>query len=304
MAANARARGAISKRIEALSPVNDYEEIIKLLSYTLFPWDIERALEFALFRTYAVPSISRLLAGTGEFTNRPRKRYDDTELLMGEIFEHGVESERGQRSVARMNDMHGRFKIRNDDFLYVLSTFIFEPIRWMDRFGARPFTAKEKEAWFNGYVALGRHMNIRDLPEDLNIFEQFNLEYEKQHFRFAESNRIIGEATRDMFLGFYLPKPLRGAGKPVVYALMENSLLAAFKFPEPSLLSRRAVAALMSIRKSLLGLWPENTKPKYITARTRPTYPGGYLIESLGTFTKNNPAPQGIQTNVSDRPLD
>ncbi len=41
--------------------------------------------------------------------------------------EHGIESERGQRSLARMNDMHGRFKISNDDYLYVLSNFIFEP---------------------------------------------------------------------------------------------------------------------------------------------------------------------------------
>ncbi len=300
MAASAQGRGVVSKRIEALSPVDDYEEIIKLLSYTLFPWDIERALEFALFRTYAVPSISRLLAATGEFTNRPRKRYDDTELILGEISEHGIESERGQRSLARMNDMHGRFRISNDDFLYVISTFIFEPIRWVERFGVRPFTAKEKEAWFNYYVALGGHMNIQDLPEDMDKFEQFNLEYENQHYSYAESNHIVGEATRDMFLGVYLPKPLVGVGEPVVYAMMESSLLAAFGFPEPSLLTRRAVAALMSIRKSLLGLLPENTKPKYITARKRPTYPGGYIIESLGTFSGKNRESQGIQTTQTD----
>ena len=35
-----------------------------------------------------MPSIARVLAGTGEFTTRPRKRYDDTELLLAEILEH------------------------------------------------------------------------------------------------------------------------------------------------------------------------------------------------------------------------
>jgi hypothetical protein len=35
----------------------------------------------------------------------------------------------------RINQMHGRFSISNDDFLYVLSTFVYEPIRWNERLG-------------------------------------------------------------------------------------------------------------------------------------------------------------------------
>ncbi|MCB0110984.1 MAG: hypothetical protein KDE53_33920, partial [Caldilineaceae bacterium] len=129
-----------SARIAQLNPRHDYHEIVQLLTFHVFPWDIERALEFALFRTYAVPSISGLLAQTGEFTRRPRKRYDDTELILYEILEHGFDSDRGRRALRRMNQMHGRFAITNDDFLYVLSTFIFEPIRWIARFGWRPLT--------------------------------------------------------------------------------------------------------------------------------------------------------------------
>ena len=83
----------------------------------------------ALFRTYAVPSISGLLAETGEFERRPRKRYDDTELILAEMLENGLDSPRGRAALARMNAMHGRFPIANEDMLYVLSTFIFEPIR-------------------------------------------------------------------------------------------------------------------------------------------------------------------------------
>ena len=80
-----------SAEIDRLDPECDYERIVLLLSYQLFQWDVERSLEFALLNTYAIPSISGLLARTGEFTMRARKRYDDTELLLAEIGEHGFE---------------------------------------------------------------------------------------------------------------------------------------------------------------------------------------------------------------------
>jgi hypothetical protein len=43
-----------------------------------------------------------------------------------------------------MNALHGRFRIANEDFLYVLSTFVFEPIRWNQRFGWRRMTEFEQ----------------------------------------------------------------------------------------------------------------------------------------------------------------
>ncbi|MGV7636901.1 oxygenase MpaB family protein, partial [Mycobacterium kansasii] len=65
-------------RNRGLNPETDYVEISRNLGTYDFPWDITQALSFALFRTYAVPSIGRLLADTGEFTERVQKRYDDT----------------------------------------------------------------------------------------------------------------------------------------------------------------------------------------------------------------------------------
>ena len=69
-------------RIQALDPIADHEEIYRISAGHEFPWDYTRALELALFRTYCVPSISALLSATGEFRDRPQKRYDDTALLM------------------------------------------------------------------------------------------------------------------------------------------------------------------------------------------------------------------------------
>ena len=93
----------ISQNLTALDPNRNYEEIMYLLQCYEFPWDYERALEFALFRTYPVPSISALLFKTGEFISRPRKRYDDTELIPYEITENGFDSQRCQAALRHMN---------------------------------------------------------------------------------------------------------------------------------------------------------------------------------------------------------
>ena len=220
-------RGRLARAIAALDAEVDYQRIACLLSAYEFPWDIERSLEFALFRTYAVPSISGLLAKTGEFERRPRKRYDDTELILAEVLENGLDSARGRAALARMNAMHGRFRIANEDMLYVLSTFLLEPIRWLKRFGWRPMTLHEQQACLNYYRELGQRMGTQDIPTDLQSFEAFNREYESTRFCFAEANRLVGSATVDLLLSFYLPRWLFWLGRPVVRALMDKPLLTA-----------------------------------------------------------------------------
>src|SRR3954454_12803818 len=114
--------------IRRLDAVADHQRIVYLSCCYEFPFDTTRALEFALFRTFCVPSISALLDRTGEFGARAQKRYDDTDLIVSELMEWGYDSGRGTRALRRMNQLHGRFVIANEDFQYVLSTFVFERI--------------------------------------------------------------------------------------------------------------------------------------------------------------------------------
>ena len=74
-------RSAVLDEIKTLDTEKDHERIVFLSTRVDFPFDTTRALELALFRTYCVPSISALLDRTGEFRERPQRRYDDTELL-------------------------------------------------------------------------------------------------------------------------------------------------------------------------------------------------------------------------------
>jgi len=274
-------RYAILETIRRLDPEKDHQRIVFLSSCYDFPFDTTRALEFALFRTFCVPSISALLDRTAEFQKRPQKRYDDTDIVVSELMEWGYDSERGRRALRRLNQQHGRFAIANEDFLYVLSTFIYEPIRWNGRFGWRLMCEGEHLAHFYFWREVGRRMNIKELPADYATFEKFNRDYEKNHYRFTETNRRVGTATLELFVGWF-PRILSPLVRRAICALLDDTLIEAFGFPRPSQLMRWLVPAGLRLRGAFVGLLPARRGPRLRTEMRHPSYPEGYVIEQLG----------------------
>jgi hypothetical protein len=272
---------SILDRIRALDPEKDHQRIVLLNTRCEFPFDTTRALEFALFRTYCVPSISGLLDQTQEFAKRAQRRYDDTDLLISELMEWGYDSERGRAALRRMNQLHGRFQITNDDFLYVLSTFVFEPIRWNARFGWRPLCEPERLALFYFWREVGRRMGIKQLPASYEEFERFNIGYEHDQFRYAESNYRVGCATRELFVSWF-PRALAPVVRWAIYALLDEPLLVAFGFPRPSRLSRWTVMGALRLRARVLRWLPRRRRPVLRTAMRHCTHPQGYQIHELG----------------------
>jgi len=279
-------RYAILEAIRRLDPEKDDQRIIFLSTCYDFPFDTTRALELALFRTFGVPSISALLDRTGEFRDRAQRRYDDTDLLISELIEGGYDSERGRRALRRVNQLHGRFDIANEDFLYVLSTFIYEPIRWNERFGWRPLCEQERLGYFHFWRAVGRRMNIRDIPASFDTFERFNRDYERQHYRFTEANQRVGAATRELFVRWF-PRPLAPLVRSAIYALLDDPLREAFGFPPGPRWTRWLVPVALRLRARLLRFLPARPRPRLRTELRHRTYPAGYTIEQLGPPATN-----------------
>ena len=195
--------------------------------------------------------------------------------------EHGYDSERGRAALARMNAIHGRFKIANEDFLYVLSTFVFEPIRFNARFGWRRMTERERHALFQFWRAVGQRMGIKEIPADYATFETFTTDYEARRYRFTEANGAVGAATVELFAGWF-PRPLRPVVRQAIYALLDAPARRAFGFPDPNPLISASVMVAMKARAGALRLLPRRRHPSLRTAMTHPTYPKGYSIERLG----------------------
>lgn len=275
-------RFAIRDYIQTLDPKRDCQEIAFLFANYEFPWDVTRSLEFALFRVFGVAKGTPLLVQTGEFLQRTQKRYDDTVLILSEILEHGYDSARGQAALVRMNKQHGRYSIPNDEYVYTLSTFILEPVRWIDLYGWRKVTDAEKQSFYYFWTELGRRMGIREMPESYEAFDAFNRAFEKEQFRYSPDNETIAVATRNLMLSWVLPKALQGVGAPFVHALIDDHLLAAVGMkPAPKWL-QGLVRNSIWLRGRFVRLLPPRRKPRLLTKMPNRTYPEGYLIGQLG----------------------
>lgn len=273
------------KRVnDALDPATDFVEIYRNVVMHEFPWDMNQALSFALFRTYAVPGIGRLLDETGEFTGAVQKRYDDTALLLEPPTRLGFEHPESKAAIRRINAMHRAYDIPDHEFRYVLSTFVVVPKRWMDDYGKRPFTPTEVEASVQYYLTLGRHMAIPDLPESYAGFEELMDSYEAEHFGYDEGARRVADSTLALMQTFYAKPAQRPAGL-FARALMDQPLREAFRYDAPPAAVQALSRSALKARGLALRAFPARREPKRIEDISWiRSYPDGYDVERLGTF--------------------
>ena len=250
------------RQIQSLDPVTQHSQICYLSTSYDFPWATNRALEIALLRTFCVPSIAAVLQQTGKFVHRSQRRYDDTGLLISNLLRWGYDSPQGTAAIARMNAIHSRYSISNSDFLYVLSTFIYEPVRWNARFGWRPFCEQERLALFYFWRAVGERMYIRQLPDTYEALEQFNLQFEQHHLRYSAANRLIADAVLKMLAGWF-PAVARPWVRSSVYALLDDAMLTALNWPQPSERSRFLVTKALKMRQQALRWAPPRKLPGF-----------------------------------------
>jgi mpaB/rubber oxygenase-like protein len=269
------------REIRTLDPERDCRRIVFLDTFHEFPFDTARALELAFFKTFASPTIAQLLDATGEFTERGQKRYDDSDILISAFSEEGWDGELGRRALRRMNQIHGRFEIANDDFLYVLSAMVLEPIRWNERFGRRPWIEEESRAQFFFWREVGRRMAIKDIPPSLEDLERLNVEYERTRFAFTEAGHRLARAQQAVFLAWFPSIPKR-LGARALSALLEEHVVDALGLVRPTGGERRAAEAALRLRARALRLFPARRRPHLRTTMQRRSYPDGWTIEALG----------------------
>ncbi|MER5215534.1 oxygenase MpaB family protein [Streptomyces sp. NPDC002838] len=271
------------EQIRRMDPEKDALEIHRLSVAYEFPWDFTRSLELALYRTYAVPGIGRLLAETAELTERAQKRYDDTSLLLDAVVEHGFGSEQGRTAIRRINQMHHSYDISNDDMRYVLCTFVVMPKRWIDAYGWRRLSRHEIVASAVHHRTLGRHMGIKDLPETYEEFETCLDTYEEAHFAWTEEARRVSDSTLALMASWY-PAPLAPLLRTSTLALLDEPLLRAFRYPPPSPLTRALVRRAVRMRGRAVRLLPPRRTPHYARQNWEiKGYPNGYRLDELGT---------------------
>ncbi|KAI3604525.1 hypothetical protein WG66_008128 [Moniliophthora roreri] len=212
------------------------------------PLVLEYALAFALFKTYGIPSISKILAATKEFKSDETvsKRYADTSILIStwvqcpisgyttlEGIEKPVQDPRANLAIARVNYLHSQYNIKNDDHLYTLALFMFEPSKWAEKYGWRALSPLESHAMYVLWVEVGKRMGIKDIPESEEAFKAWVEDYEAKNMVPAQTNHDVANYTTDELI---YPVPhafgLKNFARKLSIAALEDNVRVAMMQPE------------------------------------------------------------------------
>lgn len=260
----------------------DYRAVYDHLLFVDAVPTMSAGLNLAFYRSFAAPRIAGLLMKTRVIVEEPVQRATDTAVLVWEMVMHGFEDERGRAALRRMNAIHAAFSIPDEDFVYVLSTLVVVPIRFLDRYGWRRATAQERAASAEFYKEMGRYMGLRDLPGTFAQFETYMRDYERRHSAYNDEAREMVAATLDL-MNHRFPAILRRAVGMFTSTLMDRQMRksAGVRTPPPGLTT---IVRLAVRGGNKYARWraphPSHRFPDGVV--TLPAYPNGYVISDVG----------------------
>ena len=273
------------KKLNELNVEEHYQTIVKYLADHDAPLDYLISGELAQLQTFAIPSISKLLQQTKQYQNNGLKRLDDTRAILTECMSDSIDSARGQHMVKHLNWIHSHYEISNDDYLYTLALFIIEPVRWMETFGYRTLTEREKYAGYLAFKSLGQAMAIQNIPASRDQFVAWYQDYRRQHMVYHPDNKKVTEGLidgmKEMFPFFFRPLV-----RPMILTLINDpELLAATGQKAPGYIVQKFIRGIMYIRKGLqryINIWQKKSFESSYLGQHYKTYPNGYQNSVLG----------------------
>ncbi|KAI9263049.1 hypothetical protein BY458DRAFT_240477 [Sporodiniella umbellata] len=192
-------------------------EVLSITGLKEFPFSFELSLKLALIKTFTVPESNKLLVATGEFKKATARRYEDTDLLLHELADiHGrignqiqkdpstpqkdidYQWERRDQAIHRMNEIHGKYKIKNEEFISTLTMFITEPAPWINKYEWRKLDVREMNALYRVWYDIGVKMKLKNIPDSY----QGILEFRKKYNRFNKINWQCVEPTIRLYISW------------------------------------------------------------------------------------------------------
>ncbi|NVB42292.1 DUF2236 domain-containing protein [Pseudenhygromyxa sp. WMMC2535] len=276
------------REIERLDLATEYRQIAGL-SAADFQSIMFTQVYQGFLVTFAAPRMSRILAATGEVEGRMAKRAVDTALFTRAVAMHGVKHGEGNLAAKRVNAMHRRYPIHQEDFIAVGVDGALAQIRMSERFGWRPLIDKEREAIRLHYAKITRAYGGRgEFPGTVAAMERFWDRYKREQFAFEPQNERMAKVVSSWFLSL-APRPLRPFLRLALEGVADPDVLRACGLRVPSALERRLAAFIMRRVIGARDPLPDSS-PDKLEALAASVYPDGYTLSDLGTFPEDQPA--------------
>lgn len=262
---------------------DQYEEIYRRFVFFDLAEDMDLGFFLAYYRNFAVPSLAKSLAATGEISSRPQKRSYDTAIVIYEIIAGGFESERGRRMVELLRNVHKNVPGSNEDFVYVLMTLLVVPIRWVDQHAWRPALDTEKQAGADFFAELGARMGLIDVPQDFARAAEFLDDYELRNVTASAAGLSMMRSTVGV-LRQRLPAPLRPVTESLLAAMLaDERLVSALGLPSSPRILTLILNLGLRLRARITSRRRLRTTARFSPGASGSTqYPNGYSLDDLG----------------------
>ncbi|MFD8596875.1 DUF2236 domain-containing protein [Kitasatospora sp. NPDC059646] len=204
-------------------------------------------LTLGFVRTFAVPEIAEVLAGTGKLASAPKARAKATGAMMFALIGHGVDSEAGRAIVAELAALHRLPGVDADLMRYVLACFTVCPVEFTARNGG--VSPAERAAAFAFQASLAAALELPALPgPGLDAVAAWMREFEAARFAPSPAGQALWGAVSGLFAA-RLPGPLARHAPAFATALLDAPLRAAFDVPRPAWPLRAAAATAFRLAR-------------------------------------------------------
>ncbi len=124
-------------------------------------------------------------------------------------------------------------------------------------------------------------MGIQDIPPTYAAFDQFNREFEAEHFAYAFSNQRVADATRHLLLSWFptFTRPVVNWGLP---CLLDPPLLKALGWTPTPVAVQQLAQTVLKARSQFLRRLPPRTEPGFFVDQPLRSYADGYSLEDVG----------------------
>lgn len=264
---------SVRQEIDTLDEKKDCQRIVYLMVSYEFTHEIISALDLAYLASGVNKSVADIL-GRSHYLKNAMRRYDDTRFLILKFLECGWDDEVGASAIRKMNSAHARYKIKNEDFVIALCVFMVAPIVWMENFGCRKLSQKERQAWFHFWIKIGYQMSIKEMPES---YDQAKKHLDEMYTNFDEFSRFapkLGESTLSVFVE-KSSYPFGFVARWYYRALYEESMCQAYGVRQLPMVARLPIFSGIKVNSLLRKLVNLKSYPFIVSEQKLKSYPDG-----------------------------
>ncbi|KAJ3146345.1 hypothetical protein HK101_002341, partial [Irineochytrium annulatum] len=141
------------------------------------------------------------------------------------------------------------FRLTPEEQVYVIAVLAVEPCRWVDRYGYRRLSEREKEATVTVWRDLGYRMGITNIPPTYNSLSSYLDAYEHLHAQPHPTSSTLAHEGIDRLIRACLPvvltERLMPLARELARCLVDENTRKCLRLPEPHPVARWGCHAVL-----------------------------------------------------------